>query len=132
MPTSYCSTHVETDICTAGDTLHVANDSCRNRGTVTQYGLLNISRQFPIAGIVVADQQYCVGTLVKRSGYSEARCDTMDPVNEPCSIHGSQRTTTTTSTTTTTTTNTGNEDDGDGTEQDPEESDPVVSMPTVQ
>ncbi len=125
VPTSYCSTHVETDICTAGDTLHVANDSCKSRGTVTQYGLLNLSRQFPIAGIVVADQQYCVGTLVKRSGYSEARCDTMDPVNAVCTIHGTQRTTVTT--------RYDNDDDNTGgTEQDPSESDPVVSMPAVQ
>ncbi len=125
VPTSYCSTHVETDICTAGDTLHVANDSCKSRGTVTQYGLLNLSRQFPIAGIVVADQQYCVGTLVKRSGYSEARCDTMDPVNAVCTIHGTQRTTGTT--------RYDNDDDNTGgTEQDPSESDPVVSMPAVQ
>ena len=125
VPTSYCSTHVETDICTAGDTLHVANDSCKSRGTVTQYGLLNLSRQFPIAGIVVADQQYCVGTLVKRSGYSEARCDTMDPVNAVCTIHGTQRTTVTT--------RYDNDDDNTGgTEQDPSEPDPVVSMPAVQ
>lgn len=125
VPTSYCSTHVETDICTAGDTLHVANDSCKSRGTVTQYGLLNLSRQFPIAGIVVADQQYCVGTLVKRSGYSEARCDTMDPVNAVCTIHGTQRTTVTT--------RYDNDDNNTGgTEQDPSESDPVVSMPAVQ
>lgn len=125
VPTSYCSTHVETDICTAGDTLHVANDSCKSRGTVTQYGLLNLSRQFPIAGIVVADQQYCVGTLVKRSGYSEARCDTMDPVNAVCTIHGTQRSTVTT--------RYDNDDDNTGgTEQDPSESDPVVSMPAVQ
>ena len=125
VPTSYCSTHVEIDICTAGDTLHVANDSCKSRGTVTQYGLLNLSRQFPIAGIVVADQQYCVGTLVKRSGYSEARCDTMDPVNAVCTIHGTQRTTVTT--------RYDNDDDNTGgTEQDPSESDPVVSMPAVQ
>lgn len=125
VPTSYCSTHVETDICTAGDTLHVANDSCKSRGTVTQYGLLNLSRQFPIAGIVVADQQYCVGTLVKRSGYSEARCDTMDPVNAVCTIHGTQRTNVTT--------RYDNDDDNTGgTEQDPSESDPVVSMPAVQ
>lgn len=125
VPTSYCSTHVETDICTAGDTLHVANDSCKSRGTVTQYGLLNLSRQFPIAGIVVADQQYCVGTLVKRSGYSEARCDTMDPVNAVCTIHGTQRTTVTTR-------YDSDDDNTGGTEQDPSESDPVVSMPAVQ
>ena len=125
VPTSYCSTHVETDICTAGDTLHVANDSCKSRETVTQYGLMNLSRQFPMAGIVVADQQYCVGTLVKRSGYSEARCDTMDPVNAVCTIHGTQRTTVTT--------RYDNDDDNTGgTEQDPSESDPVVSMPAVQ
>ena len=132
VPTSYCSTHVETDICTSGDTPHVANEYCKKRGgEVVQYGLLNIARQFPIAGIVVADQQYCVGTLVKRSGYSEARCDTMDPVNEPCTIHGQQRTTTTSGSTTTATPTTSPDNSG-GTEPEPTESDPVVSMPTVQ
>ena len=133
-PTAYCDTHVETDLCTAGDTLHVAGDYCAARGTVEQYGMLNISRQFPIAGIVVADQQYCIGTLVKRSGYSEARCDTMDPVNKTCTIHTSNRTTTTTTTTTGTTgtvTVTPTPSD-DGTETTPVESDPVVSMPAVQ
>ena len=130
-PTAYCDTHVETNLCTAGDTLHVAGDYCAARGTVEQYGMLNISRQFPIAGIVVADQQYCIGTLTKRSGYSEARCDTMDPVNKTCTIHTSNRTTTTTTGTTgaVTVTPTPSED---GTETTPAESDPVVSMPAVQ
>lgn len=130
-PTAYCDTHVETSLCTAGDTLHVAGDYCAARGTVEQYGMLNISRQFPIAGIVVADQQYCIGTLTKRSGYSEARCDTMDPVNKTCTIHTSNRTTTTTTGTTgaVTVTPTPSED---GTETTPAESDPVVSMPAVQ
>lgn len=130
-PTAYCDTHVETDLCTAGETLHVAGDYCAARGTVEQYGMLNISRQFPIAGIVVADQQYCIGTLTKRSGYSEARCDTMDPVNKTCTIHTSNRTTTTTTGTTgaVTVTPTPSED---GTETTPVESDPVVSMPAVQ
>ena len=130
-PTAYCDTHVETNLCTAGDTLHVAGDYCAARGTVEQYGMLNISRQFPIAGIVVADQQYCIGTLTKRSGYSEARCDTMDPVNKTCTIHTSNRTTTTTTGTTgaVTVTPTPSED---GTETTPAESDPVVSRPAVQ
>lgn len=130
-PTAYCDTHVETNLCTAGDTLHVAGDYCAARGTVEQYGMLNISRQFPIAGIVVADQQYCIGTLTKRSGYSEARCDTMDPVNKTCTIHTSNRTTTTTTgiTGAVTVTPTPSED---GTETTPAESDPVVSMPAVQ
>ena len=130
-PAAYCDTHVETDLCTAGETLHVAGDYCAARGTVEQYGMLNISRQFPIAGIVVADQQYCIGTLTKRSGYSEARCDTMDPVNKTCTIHTSNRTTTTTTGTTgaVTVTPTPSED---GTETTPAESDPVVSMPAVQ
>lgn len=130
-PTAYCDTHVETNLCTAGDTLHVAGDYCAARGTVEQYGMLNISRQFPIAGIVVADQQYCIGMLTKRSGYSEARCDTMDPVNKTCTIHTSNRTTTTTTgiTGAVTVTPTPSED---GTETTPAESDPVVSMPAVQ
>lgn len=130
-PTAYCDTHVETNLCTSGDTLHVAGDYCAARGTVEQYGMLNISRQFPIAGIVVADQQYCIGTLTKRSGYSEARCDTMDPVNKTCTIHTSNRTTTTTTGTTGAVTITPTPSE-DGTETTPAESDPVVSMPAVQ
>lgn len=114
VPTESCTMHVEESICTVNGESHVASEKCASKGTVETYGMLNYSRQFPIAGIVVADQQYCIGYLLKQNGYSEARCDTMTPVNEPCSVHSS----------TTTRRNTTSVDSG--------EEDPVVSMPKVQ
>jgi hypothetical protein len=87
VPTSYCSVHVEESLCYTDDTYHVANEACEEEGTVGKYGMLNYARQFPIAGVVVADQQYCIGTLTKEAGYSEARCDTLDPVNDTCPFH---------------------------------------------
>lgn len=116
VPLEFCEMHVEESICVSGGEYHVASDRCASRGKVEKMGMLNYSRQFPIAGIVVADQQYCVGYLVKQSGYSIARCDTMTPVNETCDIHGGSSTTT-------------REDDDD---EDEGEDPPKVSMPRVQ
>ncbi len=87
VPATYCTVHVEESICTTEAGSHVASESCSDYGELEKAGLLNYSRQFPIAGIVVADQQYCVGYLVKKNGYSEARCDTLDPVSDPCEVH---------------------------------------------
>jgi hypothetical protein len=95
VPTEYCNVHVETTLCYDGENYHLATDACEKKGTTAAYGLLNIARQFPIANIVVADQQYCVGTLTKQAGYSEARCDTLDPVNEECTTHKATTTRTT-------------------------------------
>jgi penicillin-binding protein 1A len=98
VPTEYCNVHVETTLCYDGENYHLATDACEKKGTTAAYGLLNIARQFPIANIVVADQQYCVGTLTKQAGYSEARCDTLDPVNEECTTHKATSSTRTTRT----------------------------------
>ncbi len=87
IPTTYCNMHVETELCCVDGSYHLATAACVTAGTVDSYGLLNYSRQFPIAGIVVADQQYCIGYLASISGYSEARADTLDPVNTECTIH---------------------------------------------
>ena len=137
VPTSYCAVHVETELCTAGENLHVANEYCQQRGTTAEYGMLNISRQFPI-GIAVADQQYCVGVLERQSGYTEARCTTTDPVNETCTIHTTPvqsytRTYSNDDETPTQTPEETTQTDGDQPgEESPEESDPIVSMPAVQ
>ena len=137
VPTSYCTVHVATELCTAGENLHVANEYCRQRGTTAEYGMLNISRQFPI-GIAVADQQYCVGVLERQSGYTEPRCTTTDPVNETCTIHTApvQNYTRTYSNADETPTQTPEEttptDGNQPGEEAPEESDPIVSMPAVQ
>lgn len=119
VPTTYCTVHVEESICVSDGGAHVASEKCASNGTVEKMGMLNYSRQFPIAGIVVADQQYCVGFLVKQTGFSEARCDTMDPVNETCTIHGSAS-------------DTGADDEDEDDDEDEGEADPVVTMHTVQ
>ncbi len=86
VPTEYCTVHVETTLCTSEEHLHVAGEYCASQGSVAKYGLLNLARQFPTS-IVVEDQQYCVGSLVRKSGYSEPRANTTDPVNQTCAIH---------------------------------------------
>lgn len=88
VPVATCDIHVEEEICTVNGESHLAGDDCPS-STVESVGMLSYSRQFPIAGIVVADQQYCVGYVAKKSGYSEARCNTLDPVNEVCPEHSS-------------------------------------------
>jgi hypothetical protein len=99
---------------------------------VEKYGLLNYSRQFPSAGIVVADQQYCVGVLVKQSGYSEARCDTLDPANEVCTIHAAARQITTSRTRDDDDDEDYDDDDENDDDDDEDEYDPIVVLPTVQ
>lgn len=88
VPTEYCSVHVEEELCYANGLYHVATSACERAGTVDSYGMLNLSRQFPRADVVVVDQQYCIGDPVHRVGYSEPRANTMDPVNEDCTVHG--------------------------------------------
>ncbi len=135
IPTTYCTTHVETELCTAGDNLHVANDSCVSRGTTKAYGLLNIARQYPMS-IIVEDQQYCVGSQILKTGYVEPRSgQTTDPINKTCTIHTTSRSSSSSSTSSGTASNpttsptTGPETGG---ETQPEESDPIVSEPAVQ
>ena len=94
VPTSYCNLHVEESVCISTEGTHVANEYCSTRGgTIVKYGMLNYSRQFPLQGIVVADQQYCIGYTAPRSGYYEARSDTQDPVNTVCEAHSAVRST---------------------------------------
>lgn len=88
VPTEYCGIHVEASICNTNDTYHLATEGCQREGKVSKYGLLNYNRQFPITGIAVVDQQFCIGAQTRLTGYAEARCNTMDPVNKECPYHG--------------------------------------------
>ena len=89
VPTEYCNMHVEAELCHTDDSYHLATDTCPS-SNVQKYGMLNYARQFPIAGIAVLDQQYCVGYLAKQAGYTVPRCaGTLDPINENCPYHGS-------------------------------------------
>ena len=122
VPTSYCDIHVEASICSTGDgSYHVANSYCRDMGgTVISAGLLNYNRQFPVAGIVVADQQYCIGYQVLQEGYHTARASTLDPVNEACTTHKQASTPQPAVALPATQ------------EDDDEDEDPIVRLPTVQ
>lgn len=87
VPTEYCGVHVEQSLCYTNGTYHLATENCEREGDVSQFGMLNINRQFPIAGIVVADQQFCIGYQTRQTGYTTPRCNTMDPYNEICPYH---------------------------------------------
>lgn len=87
VPTEYCSRHVEKSLCYTDGVYHLATEGCTREGNVTKFGMLDYARQFPIAGIVVADQRYCIGYLARQTGYAEPRCNTLDPENEPCPFH---------------------------------------------
>lgn len=90
VPTEYCNMHIEEEMCFTDGTYHVAGKNCSREGNVAKYGMLNYARQFPIAGVVVMDQQYCIGYLGRKPGYSEARCGgTLDPANKECPYHSS-------------------------------------------
>ena len=89
VPTEYCSVHVEESLCYANGAYHIATEACERLGDVKKFGMLNYARQFPHGGITVSDQQYCIGYLAKQAGYSEPRCNTLDPVNELCPVHTS-------------------------------------------
>ena len=113
VPTEYCSVHVEQKLCYANGAYHIATSSCERNGDVSSYGMLNISRQFPI-GLVVADQQYCVGYLSLQPGNREARSNTTDPINEECPVHGGGSSSSTRQTTSTTREDDNDDDNDDG------------------
>ena len=102
LPTDFCPIHVETELCHTNGTYHLVNDDCAGEGDIETFGMLDVSairqlnsfddedRTFPVAGVVITDQQYFVGTPVKRAGYITARCDTLDPVNALCPYHSEE------------------------------------------
>ncbi len=89
VPTEYCNMHIEQELCYTDDTYHLATSACPS-SNVQKFGMLNYARQFPIAGIAVLDQQYCVGYLAKQAGYTVPRAaGTLNPINEDCPYHTS-------------------------------------------
>ena len=89
VPTEYCSVHVEESLCYTNGSYHLATEGCEREGDVSQFGMLNYNRQFPLAAIVVEDQQYCIGYQVRQTGYTTPRCNSLDPYNELCPYHRS-------------------------------------------
>ena len=87
VPTTYCSTHEMALICDASN--HVVNEFCTQvpGNTTHEVGLLNLNRAFPIPGIRVQDQQYCIATGSVPSGYYAAKSVVIDAIGESCPIH---------------------------------------------
>ncbi|MEA4964303.1 MAG: PBP1A family penicillin-binding protein [Oscillospiraceae bacterium] len=86
VPTEYCTNHKMVDIC--GVSNHVATEYCEQQaaGSIYQVGMLNVSRFFPIEGIVVQDQQYnYIGEVP--AGYVAAESAVPDPLNLECYVH---------------------------------------------
>ncbi len=87
VPTENCDVHTEVEICDASG--HVANEYCAlvDGNTTHKVGLLNITRAFPTAGIVVLDQSYVVPSDDLPAGYYAAVSPDVDAINVPCYIH---------------------------------------------
>ena len=87
VPTENCDVHTEVEICDASG--HAANEYCAlvDGNTTHNVGLLNISRAFPTAGIVVLDQSYVVPSDSRPAGYYAAVAPDVDAINVPCYIH---------------------------------------------
>ena len=84
VPTENCDVHTEVEICDASG--HAANEYCAlvDGNTTHNVGLLNISRAFPTAGIVVLDQSYVVPNDSLPAGYYAAVAPDVDAINVPC------------------------------------------------
>jgi penicillin-binding protein 1A len=87
VPTTYCETHKEVDICSASK--HLANQYCSQVPGNTTYkaGLLDVSRAFPVRGIVVQDQDYVLPDAVIPNGYYSAVAPDVDSIAVECYVH---------------------------------------------
>ncbi len=87
VPTTYCDVHEMVEVCSESG--HVANEYCGQieGNKLEKVGLLNIVRAFPISGIVVLDQQYCISSNSVPSGYYPAKANVVDPIGDECPIH---------------------------------------------
>jgi len=87
VPTEYCTTHVMTEICLASNS--VANQYCKlvEDNPLTLAGLLKLVRAYPINGIVVLDQQYCIESNQIPAGYYSAVSSAVAPIGQRCLVH---------------------------------------------
>ncbi len=88
VPTESCDIHVMVELC--GD--HVANKFCGQvpDNELTEAGLIDIDRVFPISGIVVEDQPYVHSSTPIKPGYYEASTPEVDPLNLECYVHSEE------------------------------------------
>ncbi|MFI3313404.1 MAG: penicillin-binding transpeptidase domain-containing protein, partial [Eubacteriales bacterium] len=88
VPVASCDVHSFYDIC--GETGNVANQYCYDAedNTITQIGLLNLGRTFPVANITVTDQAYAfTDESSVPSGYYPAVSGTSYAYNFICTLH---------------------------------------------
>ena len=87
VPTTYCTVHELVEVCDASG--HVVNEYCADvpDNSTHMVGLMNLVRAFPIAGIKVLDQQYCIATDSVAGGYYPAKSTVIDAIGEKCPIH---------------------------------------------
>jgi len=87
VPTGYCTTHVMTDICLGSNTM--ANQYCElvEDNALTRVGLMNLVRAFPVNGVVVLDQQYCIEPTQIPGGYYSAVSSVVAPIGQRCLVH---------------------------------------------
>ncbi|MBR5479570.1 MAG: PBP1A family penicillin-binding protein [Clostridia bacterium] len=85
VPTKRCTVHTGVDLDSA--TMQKPTEFCP-AGNIKTFGLLNLSRSFPLSGIVVGDEQYAIHTEAPKSGefYFASPKTT---INETCSAHSS-------------------------------------------
>ena len=87
VPTESCNVHKEVEICGASD--HAVNEYCAlvEGNTTYKVGLLDITRGFPVRGIVVLDQAYvCPDAKVPSGSYAAVSPD-VDSINVLCYVH---------------------------------------------
>ena len=87
VPTQSCNVHKMVDICKESG--HVANEYCALvEGNETyEVGLLDVTRAFPIRGIVVQDQAYVLSSAATPAGYYAAVSPDVDAISVECYIH---------------------------------------------
>ena len=90
VPTDSCDVHRMVQIC--GESNHVANEFCGQVPDNYLYkkGMLDVTRAFPIAGIVVQDQAYVSSSKTIPAGFYEAVATEVDTISVPCYIHSQE------------------------------------------
>lgn len=83
VPTKRCTVHVGVDL--DSTTMQKPTEFCPQESIKT-FGLLDLSRSFPLSGILVGDEQYAIHNKAPKSGEFYFRAD-KNTINETCAVH---------------------------------------------
>ncbi len=89
VPTTYCTSHVMADVCPI--TGNLATEECRLYTDVNTVGVLDLHRQYSVAGLIVSDELYSLPipeTMLKPNHFP-AEATGQSPLREYCALHGS-------------------------------------------